>query len=103
MSFLEFGYFCTWSHAAFCTFLEIMVPISDFVRSFLTKLFLKCKVFSQNNNTQTQLVQHTACACLYFITQTMQKNGVKRKNKINNLATHRTYNTVHDLYHCAIY
>jgi hypothetical protein len=56
---------------AFYAFLIIMVLISDIVRIFLAELFLKCEVFSENNNTRTSFVQNTACACLYFITQTV--------------------------------
>jgi hypothetical protein len=79
MPFLEFGYFCEWSRMTLCAFLEAMVLISDTILSFLAKLFLKYTVFSQNNNTQTPLVRHTACACLYFIT--VYKKEYKEKNK----------------------
>jgi hypothetical protein len=82
-----------------------MVLISDIVRSFITKLFLKVSVFSRNNNTRTQLVEHTAHVCLYFIAQRVYKKGVRREKEINAMtfATHRTYKAVHDPYHCAIY
>jgi hypothetical protein len=43
--FLEFGYFCAWSHITFCAYLETMVLISDIIRSFLAKLFLNAQYF----------------------------------------------------------
>jgi hypothetical protein len=87
LSFIKFSYFCMRSPVAFCVFLEIAVLISDNVRRFLAKMFLKCALFSRNNNNRTPLVHPTVCACFYFITQnSVQKGSMKRKtSKRNNI------------------
>jgi hypothetical protein len=50
---------------------------------------LKYAVFSRNNNIRTPLVQHNACACIYFIIQAVYKKGIQREKikEINSALT----------------